>query len=766
MDPVRVGVDYRILSVGKGLIRRGLGRFTQQQLRAVLAVDQANEYVLLCHPGADQSLVDPILRRAPNVSVAHLPGHLVPAIGDGWATRLQRSEQFQAWIGDSGIDLYHATTAFYPCEPMVSTFDVCPMVATFYDAIPLLFPSHYFLGPLDKSIYAFALSLLRSATRLLAISDASRQDAVDHVGVPRDRIDLAYPSVDGIFGRMPARDVDRMLARLSQRVRIPTQFAFTVSFPHHSKNLENLLRAYSLLPDDVRLRLPLVACCTIDEASAVVWPMARALGITDDLVLTGPVLDEELAALYNRATFVVHPSRYEGFGLPVAEAMRCGTPVVTTTSSSLPEIAGDAALLVDPDDVEGMAAAMLQVYESEALRRRMVDLGLVQSAKFTEDQLAVSTLECYRKALSPPVAPARRPRLAVWSPMPPDGGVSARTTSELLDELAPSVDVEVFVGDGAQPAFRTLGRRPVHHCSAFGRRHAQAAFDAVVYDVDATPAHAYVREPLRREPGIVVLHGASTTLDDVVGAGLAYVVHDPDVAASLARRHPDMRFVEVPLGVADPAESLALTRKTTRSELGCDDACFAVALVAPGSTEAAIESVTRAVARLAGEGADVFLLVAGATGVQLDRLRALAPRIGLADRLVVAPERDGDPVQEWVAASDVVVLLPTGSAAAGEAVAHARAAGRPVLRADAKVEGGLDTSAVLSELRTLHADRELLARRSAEARASYEERHTLARSAEAYLDVVAAVTGMTIERPPTEGRQAPDAWDEIVRVLG
>jgi len=288
------------------------------------------------------------------------------------------------------------------------------LVATFYDAIPLLFPSHYFLGPLDKSIYAYALCLLRAATRLISISEASRQDAINVVGVEPDRIDIAYPSVDAVFGPMPERDVDRVLARLSRRVRMPSRFAFTVSYPHHSKNLENLLIAYSHLPDDVRLRLPLVACCTVEEASPVVWQMARGLGISADLVLTGPVSDEEMAALYNRATFVVHPSRYEGFGLPVAEAMRCGTPVITTTSSCLPEIAGGAALLVGPDDVEAMTAAMLRMDGDGALRDELTALGLVQSAQFDGAHLAAATLDSYRRAVDGPPPAPRRPRLAVW----------------------------------------------------------------------------------------------------------------------------------------------------------------------------------------------------------------------------------------------------------------------------------------------------------------------------------------------------------------
>lgn len=754
---MRVGIDYRILAVGPGLIRRGLGRFTQQQLRAVLAVDHANEYLLLCPDGADRTLIDPVIRRAANVSVLSLPSHLTPAIGDGFSSRLRRSEQFQEWIQAERIDVFHATTAFYPCEPMLSTFDACPLVATFYDVIPLLFPSHYFLGPLDKSIYAYALCLLRSATRLISISEASRQDAINVVGVEPDRIDIAYPSVDDVFGPMPERDVDRVLARLSRRVRMPSRFAFTVSYPHHSKNLENLLIAYSRLPDDVRLRLPLVACCTVDEASPVVWHMARGLGISDDLVLTGPVSDEEMAALYNRATFVVHPSRYEGFGLPVAEAMRCGTPVITTTSSCLPEIAGGAALLVDPDDVEAMAGAMLQMDGDRALRDELAALGLVQSAQFDGAHLAAATLDSYRKAVSGPPPAPRRPRLAVWSPLPPAGGASARTTAELLDGLAAHCDAEVFVGDGAQPAFAALGRRPVHHASAFDRRRAQAGFDAFVYQLDGTDAHRFVREATAEHPGVAVVHTATLGADSPLGDLLAVVVHDPATAATVAGAYPSVRVVELPLGVEDPGlEAVAVRRKAVRAELGCDDTTFVVALSAAGAGAGVVEACIRAVAAFD----DAMVLLAGIDPAVAARVGQLCVRLGLAHRGIDPGDAD------LYAAGDALLCIDTSGTEAREAVVRAKAAGRPaVLVADSS--GGAGVAAAVAELQALRADPALLAERGAAARADYEDRHTLARSAAAYLDVIALATGTTIDRREGGGfGPRPDAWDQIVQVLG
>ncbi|MCA1695477.1 MAG: glycosyltransferase family 4 protein, partial [Actinobacteria bacterium] len=421
---MRVGVDYRILTVGRNLMRRGLGRYTQQQLRAVIEAGSENEFLLFCDAQSDTSLVDPAIRRAENVSIRRLP----PAIsgpGHEPATRLQRAEAMQSWLLAHGVDLYHATTPFFPAEPFLATFDACPFVATFYDPIPLLFPDHYLAGSVDRQWYGSSLSLVRRADRVIAISQAAAKDAARHLGVAAERIDVASPAVDGCFRVMTDTEVEVALKGLRERAVVPDRFMLTISFPHFTKNLETLLHAFARLPPDVRLRTPLLVCATLSPAASVVWPLARSLGIADDLVFTGPVSEDELTGLYNAATLVVHPSRYEGFGLPVVEAMRCGTPVITTTASSLPEVGGDAALLVDPDDVEGMADAMLRVQQDGSQRQAMTRRGLAHSATFDLGGLAARTLTSYRTAAASSAAQAGRPRVAVWTTVPPQPGVVA-----------------------------------------------------------------------------------------------------------------------------------------------------------------------------------------------------------------------------------------------------------------------------------------------------------------------------------------------------
>lgn len=312
------------------------------------------------------------------------------------------------------------------------------------------------------------------------------------------------------------------------------------------------------------------------------------------------------------------------------------------------------------------------------------------------------------------------------------------------------------MGDGAQPAFAALGRRPVHHASAFDRRRAQAGFDAVVYQLDDTADHRFVREAIAEQPGVAVLHTSTTGDDSMLTDHLAVVVHDPAIAATVAGVHPTVRVVEVPLGVEDPGvEAVAVRRKAVRTELGCDDTTFVVALFAAGAPAGVVDACIHGVAAIDG----VMVLLAGIEGVEAGRVGKLCARLGLAHRGLEPGDAD------LYAAGDALLCIDAAGPEVREAVVRAKAAGRPAVRV--AESPGVDVSAAVAELQALRADRVLLTERGAAARADYEDRHTLARSAAAYLDVIAVATGKTTDRREGGGfGPRPDAWDQIVQVLG
>jgi glycosyltransferase involved in cell wall biosynthesis len=725
-----------------------MARYTQQQLRAVLEIDKNNEYVLVCGPGTDTALIDPAIRQAGNVEIRHLPPSTQrPGTADDRrVTTLERAEAFQAWLATLDLDLFHATAPFLSAEPFLTTFDVCPLVATLYDVIPLLYPEHYLPAPADRDSYLFALSVVRRANRLIAISEATRHDAAAHLDIAPDRIDVAYPIVDACFRPLSHHQARAILAANRDRARIPERFALTVSFPHHSKNLDTLLHAYSLLPGGLRLEMPLVVCCLLDPKGAgPVWEIADKLSISDDLVLTGVVTDRELAALYSEASLLVHPSRYEGFGLPVAEAMSCGTPVITTTSSSLPEVGGDAAVLVDPDDVEGMADAIrVLADDNDGRREAMIAEGLAHSARFNAGALARATLDSYERTSPEPVSD--RPRVAIWTPLPPQESGIADTVAELLDEMSRTCDVEVFVDDAVVPSPELLGRYPVHHFSAFARRETGSPFDAVIYQMGASVLHLYMYEPLQQHPGIVALHdlpwsyvlwayfnshheperfraelaalegdaavdelisleqeaaargeelGDSSSLDfwarrpmlgRVVEASLAQIVHGDVGVTELRHAYPTAQARSVPLGVGDPYETWPATNmKSARQQLGLDPGAFIVGVFGIVHPAKRIEACIRATAELAVDDPDVLLLVAGRV---LDdsyerSLTDLAAGLGVAANVRLTGPVTFDSFLAHQVACDVIVNLrsPLVRQWSGTLM-RGLAAGKPVIMSD------------------------------------------------------------------------------------
>lgn len=440
-------------------------RFTQQQLREVLRRDGQNEYVVFLEPGTEPALILPEILAAENVSIQRLPEDLAGAPGP--RELAPKAELFQAWIARQNLDVFHATTPFYLEQLVLSHVEACPVVATLYDLIPMIFPAHYLLDERIADDYVRAAGLVAGATRVLAISENARREGNLYLGVPLDAIDIAWPIAEPFFRPLAGDVADSALSRLECDLGLPESIILAVPHLHFSKNIDGLLRGYALVPPAVRSRAPLVLTCHLDpHGEARIRRMARRLRISDDLIITGLVGDDELAALYNRALFVVHPSRYEGFGLPVLEAMQCGTAVITSTSSALPELAGDAAVLVDPEDAPGLADAMVSLIDDPALREELGQRGLARATRFGPDQLAEATLSSYRQAVSGG-GPERRHHV-----VPPARGVGLSKVCEVEDFA--DVGISAAISDLRLTGFR--GRRAWLQAMAVNALRASGAF--------------------------------------------------------------------------------------------------------------------------------------------------------------------------------------------------------------------------------------------------------------------------------------------------
>ncbi len=289
------------------------------------------------------------------------------------------------------VDLLHAPAYV---APLVG---VSRRVVTFHDLSFYLLPAAFHRSN-RLYLQTFARLTARRADRLIAVSEATRGDLIRLLGVTADRIDVVPNGVDAEF--RPARD-EALLTRFRQARGLPERFLLYLGTLEPRKNVPTLLRAYAL----ARRRgvtEPLVLAGGRGWGEAHLTAQLAALGLREWVRQVGFVPRDEQALWYNAATLFVYPSLYEGFGLPALEAMACGTPVIAANRSALPEVVGDAGVLVDPSDEAALADALLTVLRDADLRADLARRGLARSRRFTWDATAKATVRSYARALGAP----------------------------------------------------------------------------------------------------------------------------------------------------------------------------------------------------------------------------------------------------------------------------------------------------------------------------------------------------------------------------
>lgn len=290
-----------------------------------------------------------------------------------------------------GADLLHVP---YWAGPLAAR---PPTVVTVHDLIPALLPA-YSGGTLGKLYTRLVSYTARRAALVLTDSCASRQDILAHLHLEPERVEAIPLAAGEDF--WPVRD-PALLERVRAKYDLPPRYLLYLGGFDVRKNLGAILRAYARLQlEDLALvvagRLPARVTAVIRDPR----PLAAELGLAGQVRFCGWVDESDKPALYSGALAFLFPSHYEGFGLPPLEAISCGTPVIVSDRSSLPEIAGDAGLYVAPDDVDALTQAMLKLATDPGLRQALSQAALAQSARYTWSQTAQATLAAYRRALA------------------------------------------------------------------------------------------------------------------------------------------------------------------------------------------------------------------------------------------------------------------------------------------------------------------------------------------------------------------------------
>ncbi len=363
--------------------KAGLGRYARTLAEHLVAQDRANEYTAFAFGKFDASALSPALRALPR---AHIPLGARPWRLGVWLAYMLHISLDRVL---PGVDIFHATEHLLP--PLLNA----KTVLTLHDLIFQFFPEYHL--PLNRWFLRTAMPyFVHRADAIIAVSECTRRDAIQFYGIPADKITVIYEGVDPALH--PENDDDRIAAVRAQYAH-NEPFLLFVSTIEPRKNIPALVDALRLLRGRGYPHRLLVAGRKGWLYQGIFDHVAQT-GMENAVAFLDYVPDADLRALFATCDAFVFPSLYEGFGLAVLEAMACGAPVVCSNVSSLPEVAGDAALLVNPRDTGALAVAIERVITNGALCGELRAKGLAQAAKFSWERAARETLAIYQTVSS------------------------------------------------------------------------------------------------------------------------------------------------------------------------------------------------------------------------------------------------------------------------------------------------------------------------------------------------------------------------------
>jgi glycosyltransferase involved in cell wall biosynthesis len=384
---MRIGIDARFLTHPQC---GGFKTYTECLISALAEVDRDNDYVLYVDRPPSPTAVVP---RAPNFRVQVVPGSL-PGPGLPWREQVALPRQ----AARDRLDLLHSPALTAPLHLN------CASTVTIHDMIWYCPPTYSDRGSqslrrklLDYYYKRVPEAAARRAAVILTVSEASKADIVEQLGLPEDAVVVIHEAA-----RKEFRPLDpQSLQAGRQRCELPSEFILGVGSADPRKNIRTLLAAYALLASEFRQRFPLVILLSHPSMGNSLRKQARNLGISADAHFrtVGPTA-EAMALYFNAASVFVCPSLCEGFGLPSLEAMACGTPVVAADNSCAPEILGRAALLVDALDPRAIASAITETLTHQTLQQDLIRNGLERAARYSWGQCARETIVAYRKTVA------------------------------------------------------------------------------------------------------------------------------------------------------------------------------------------------------------------------------------------------------------------------------------------------------------------------------------------------------------------------------
>ncbi|MBO7596237.1 MAG: glycosyltransferase family 4 protein [Bacteroidales bacterium] len=366
--------------------KTGLGNYSRHIISLLAKYFPENRYLVFLPKHNKNKQLEEILTENKNVS------EVFPIKGF-WRkfSSLWRSYGIKKQIVDSQTTIYHGLSNELP--QTIKKTNV-KSVVTIHDLIFLKFPKYYKF--FDRKIYTYKFrTACQNADRIIAVSECTKRDIVEVFKINPDKIDVIYQGCDKVFKSGIAED---KLLSIKQKYNLPDRFLLNVGSIEERKNAMLIVKALPLLKE----KLPLVIVGKRTKYTDEVESVAQKLGVANLVRIISNVPFEDLAPIYHLSEVFIYPSRYEGFGIPIIEAINCGLPVIAATGSCLEEAGGPDCQYVDPDDADGLVSAIERVLdtpENQDFRSNAISNSLEYVKRFSEDIQAQQLMECYKQII-------------------------------------------------------------------------------------------------------------------------------------------------------------------------------------------------------------------------------------------------------------------------------------------------------------------------------------------------------------------------------
>lgn len=368
---MKIGIDARTLSV-----RGGPRTYVDNLIRTLPILDEKNEYIVFYNKKeflTKYENVKGVIVKPDNIYFQLIWDQVLLPIS----------------LKKEKVDLVHNT------KSSTSIINPCYSVVTIHDIIPIVYKqtekfTNYLYWNLQIPLAA------KHANQIITVSESAKKDIVNYYKIREDKISVIYNGVSEKFRIIESK---KELDQIKSLYSLPDKYILYVGTLQPRKNLPLLIKSYGKLVADKKITHKLLIVGREGWKYSAIFSLIKELHLEKDIIITGYIQDDDLPYIFNLANLFVYPSIYEGFGLPPLEAMACGIPVITSNTSSLPEVVGNAGIMINPYDVDCLAKVMFEALTNEGLRRDMIKKGLERSKLFSWEKTARETLKVYEETM-------------------------------------------------------------------------------------------------------------------------------------------------------------------------------------------------------------------------------------------------------------------------------------------------------------------------------------------------------------------------------